>query len=344
MFGIRLVAGLAAVAAHGLSAQESAGSVNVPPQIESAALASALDGKQLQLSMRGTSLTVLANATPAEDGCAALLTVQAPGSGRIWTRLLRWSELAWAGVTPEGATMVSFFEEEGRLPGDRVIFRPLDGARFAGELQRVAALCRAAGDGGEYSAIAGRKPGLGCHFAVFPALQLHDPVGMPPQPPRAVLSMLSRETPEAELQILVEQAPARAGTADDWGRPFVAFTFADPALKAMGITAARFALDGKAIAAEHALATYGDTRLRISMDPFMASRGGARVQTFFDSLATREQATLTLLDASGRTRQQFTFDVGPALDVTRRALQAARWTCAGAQPPPLQAANWLPED
>lgn len=332
MLASGLMAALAVATTHGALAADSA------------LLAEALGGRTLDLTMRGTTVAVLASAVPAEDGCAALATAHAPGSPRKWTRRFRWSEVAWTGTTAEGRTTVSFFEHEGRLPGDTLEFAPADAAGFRAALARVVGACRAARGAGERIAIAGSSSMPTCYFARLPALELIESAAPPPMgdPPRAVLTLLSRENPQAELQLLVERAaPDSAAGSDDWGRPAVAFTFADPRLKDMRIGEARFALDGKAIKAQHTIAAYGDTRIRISMDSLPVA-GSKAPPSFYRSLAGSGEVGLTLLDEAGKSQAVLHFDAGPALAAAREALRAADWSCASAAPAPAPAARWQP--
>lgn len=312
---------------------------------DSAVLAAALAGPTLTLTMRGTSVAVLASASPAEGGCAALVSAYAPGRARRWNRLFRWSEVAWAGETVDGHTMVSFFDQAARLPADSLVFAPVDGAAFRAALVRVTAGCRANRSEGERIIASTSTHSRSCYFAALPALLLVDSPTPPPlsDPPRAVLSVLARENPEAELQLLLERAaPDPAADGDDWGQPEVAFTYADPRVKDLGITRAAFLLDGRPVAARHAIMTYGDTRLRIRMDPFAAREATVGAASFYRQLVTAGEVRLALLDSRQRRRVMLNFDAGAMLAAARRALRAADWSCTAAAPAPTPAARWQP--
>lgn len=290
--------------------------------------------------MRGTGVTVMARAASAEGGCAARISAHAPGSSRKWIRLLRWSELAWAGTTQEGATLVSFFEDEGRMPADRVAFAPPDGAGFRTMLGGHAARCRLARGEYERMTLTGPVAPRGCYFARLPGLHVVGADPARPDPPRAVLSVLARETPEAEMRFLFEHAPRRNTKGDGWGSMAAIFTFADPKLTELRIADANFALDGVPVATPHSLVAYGDTRLRIEMDrPGMTGVGRGQA-SFYRRLATSGETRLTLIDAAGKSRAVLHFDSGPALAAAREALAAADWSCVGATPSPPPAARW----
>lgn len=312
---------------------------------DSAVMARALGGPLLELTMRGTTVAVVAAATPADGGCTTQVTAHAPGKNRRYSRLFRWSEVAWAGATAEGRTKVAFFEHEGRLPGDTLVFAPQDGAAFRSALARVVAACRAVRAEAERTLVGAVGLTRSCYFARLPQLQLHDAEAPHAAfgPPRAVLTVLSRENPEAELQILLEQnQPGGHGKGDDWGSPAVAFTFADPRLAEMRIAAAEFALDARPVVADHSITAFGDTRVRIAMDSLRRPGGGAAPERFYKRMAGSGAVTLTLLGAANERRAVLTFDVGPALAAARLALAGANWSCAAASPAPAPAARWQP--
>lgn len=338
MTSFRYSAAFAVLAMQGLAAQAAPETNANPRSADSAMLANALSGQTLQLTMRGTTVSVIANAAPAEDGCSALISAHAPGMTRKWTRLFRWSETAWAGITPEGATMVSFFAPEGRLPSDRVVFSPGDGAGFRAALSRVASNCRSARDEAERIRITTQGSAHGCYFAGLPGLQLLESSGLPgSSPPRALLTVFARETPEAELQLLLQRV---AGNSEAWDQPSVAFTFADPGLKDMRVTQAAFALDGKPVMAQHAVTAYSGTRVRVSVDPFARARRGTA--SFGRRITASDEVRLTLLDDRKKSGAELHFEVDRALADARALLAAADWSCATAGPAPPPAAHWEP--
>lgn len=350
MFTWAIPAALAAAAAQGAqppaaavaAAPAAAGALTYPLATDSAMLTAALEGAPLELSLRGTSIAAPADIAPADNGCVSQIAVAAPGVANRWRRDLRWSEVAWTGLMADGRVVIAFFEQEGRLPGDRLAFRPPDPAAFRAALDRVITACRSARGEAERVLLSEHHASRNCYFARVPALELIDSPGGAAQaePPRAVLSVLARETPEAELHLLFDRAAPIE--RDDWGAPEVTFTYAGPMLKTARITAARFTFDGEPVTAHHSIAAYGDTRLRIRMDPF---RRGAGLHTsggpgYYAQLATSGVATLTLLDETGLTRAELTFDAGPALAAARQALRGADWSCAASAPTPAPAAEW----
>ncbi len=339
-------------AALAMAVAQSAAPATVPTAViasqplarDSEMLAAALAGPTLELSMRGTGVAVQAETGSAEDGCAALIAVQPPGAGtgygRRWTRLFRWSDVAWTGTLPDGRTLVAFFEHEGRLPGDRLAFAPADPVAFMAALSRVNEQCRVARDEAERVASGEYAGTRSCYFARMPGLELVEATEpeAAPEPTRAVITLLAHETPEAELRLLFDRADQANGGERE--RPEVAFTIAAPSLKALDIAGARFALDGSPVAARHTLALYGDTRLRIRMDPLAGNSQPQENESFYRQLAVSGKATLTLLDSKGATRAVLNFDAGPVLAAARKALHNANWSCALAAAMPAPAAEW----
>ena len=249
--------------------------------------------------------------------------------------------------------MVAFYEHEGRLPADTLVFAPLDAAVFRAAVVRVVAACRSAWREGERVEIAAPGPMRSCYFARLPQLRLYDSVTPPPaaDPQRAVLTLLARENPQAELQLQLERsAPDPAGEAgvgagaggNDWGSPAVAFIYADHRLKAMRIAGAGFALDGQPVAARHAIATFSHTRVRITMAALKPPRGVPPAASFSRRLVASSEVALTLMVAGGKHREVLHFDAGQALAAARASLTSADWSCAAAAPPPAPAARWQP--
>ena len=312
--------------------------------VDANGVANALSGPTLTLTMRGTTVQAIADVTPTRDGCTAVAAAHAPGKHEIWSREFRWGDVAWLGPAPDGRTRIAFFESEGRLPTDMVTFAPAEPGSFRAALARMADVCRVLHRDSERIAFGATGPMRSCYFPHQPALQLIDSGSSEGGlPPRAMLSVLSRENPQAELQLLLERAVPRPSAGDDdWGNPIVAFVFADPRVKEMQIAAARFSLDAKPVAAQHAVASYGETRVRIIMDPFAASSTGTAKTSFYRRLKTSDEVTLTLLDKTGRSHAVLSFDAGPGLAAAREALSAADWSCATASPALTPAALWQP--
>lgn len=308
---------------------------------DSAVMARALGGSTLELTREGTSVSVMASAAPAEGGCAAQVVARAPGGGRKWSRLFRWGDVAWTGVGPGSRIEVVFYESDGKLAGDTLAFAPQDAATFRAALARLGTACRAARGESERVLTAARGEARSCHLARLP--QLHIEESGRGIPPRAVLTVLARETHHANLELLLERSGAASPGDDEWGEPIVTFVFADPQLKAMRIVGAAFELDAAGVPADHAIAAFGDTRLRITMDPFRrSSTGGSGVGSFYRRLATSGEATLSLLGADKAPRAVLHFDAGAMLAAARKALRATDWSCTGAVPAPDPASRWQP--
>ena len=310
-----------------------------PFAADSALLARALGGPALELTTRGTSVTLLASATPVEGGCAAEMTARLPGGSPAYSRRVRWSDMAWSGQADGGRTKLAFFENEGRLANDMLAFAPGNAAAFQAALARVVSACRSAPSEGDR--VLARRPGRApsCYFARLPQLQLYD-VATPAFPgdrPRAVLTLLSRENPEAELQLFLER-----GEAGEWGNPAVAFIYADRRLGEAGITGASFSLDGSDVVTRHSLTTFGDTRVRIAMDSFLGGTGEQGADSFYRRMVGSREIQLTLADGGTKPRAVLHFDVGTALAAARDALKSSDWTCAGAMPDASPAAAWKP--
>lgn len=339
MFGLKIVAALAALGMHPFLSQPEGQGVSSPLHRDSAMLADALSGPTLQLTVRGTSVTVLANATPAEGGCAARITARAPDGNQEWSRLFRWSELAWSGVRADGSAGLAFFEQEGHLPVDRLDFNPDDAAAFTSALVRVAEGCRAPRAETERVMIASKVAQPGCYFARHPGLRLAE--GAAPYPARAMLTVLARETPDAELQLFFEREVTNGG--DSWGAPWIDFTFADDRLAQVPVAKVAFAIDGRALAVQHSIANYGDTRLRIRIAQVQSPSDPARAGIFRQRLAAGKEVRLTLFDSTGRIRSVVHFDTGAQLAPARAAMSATGSSCADAAPAPAMASKWQPE-
>ena len=338
-----LLVALAATAIAPPDARPPVASPETGVSADAEAVAAALSGPDLALSMRGATVEVIAAVTPGDAGCSAVVAAHAPGKRKVWSREFRWDEVAWIGNAADGRTTVAFFEPEGRLPGDTVTFSPTDGTGFRAALTRISRGCRALRGESERVAFGAQGPMRSCYFPRLPSLQLIDTQAASPAalPARAMLSLLSRENPQGELQLLIERAASdRSAGGDDWGEPVVAFVFADPRMKDMRITSARFALDAKPVAANNAVAGYGETRVRIMMDPFAPPASGKAQTSFYHRLSSSREVTLGLLDASGQSRVELRFDAGPALAAARAALRAADWSCASAIPASAPAARW----
>lgn len=304
---------------------------------DSAALAGALHGGRLDFALRGAGLTVHAEALPAESGCATRIATRIVDGSTVWTRLLRWADVAWTGALPDGRVTVAFYEREGRLPGDRLTFAPGDSAAFRQALQRVAETCRNAA-AEDQRVPSGEYPrSRSCYFARLPELELIEPIGRASQgeSSRAVLTILADETPEAELRLFLE----RRLDGNGWAEPEVAFTVAGPALPDRQIAAARFALDGAAVDAQHSLALYNHTRLRIRMDHFRAQAATEGDDSFYRRLAASDRTTLALIDTAGASRGAFNFEIGTKLTAARRALEAVAGSC-GPSRPPISEPSW----
>ncbi|WP_133365968.1 hypothetical protein [Qipengyuania sediminis] len=305
------------------------------PIAQSAMLADLLSGPELALTMRGATVTVRARAISVEAGCAARLAAEVPGRGEVFTRLLRWSELAWAGAAEDGQVRIAFYDHEGRLPVDTLTFAPADAARFQAALAAVVSTCRGMPESAPrvmtYSHAAGRS----CYFAGLPQLQLLDAAAgaFPAQPSRALLTLLARERPEAEMQVLMERpgADGPAGAEPDvFERASVAFVYAGERVTELAVAEAGFALDAITLPAPHTIAVYGDTRIRITLTNELAGR-----------LTAGKEVKLILRDGARQERAAVHFDAGPALEAARRALAAADWSCAEAASQPPAAARWI---
>lgn len=336
MTGPKTIALAAALAATSLSAQTAALAAGFPVAADSVTLANALTGPALDLTMRGTTVTVMATASVVQEGCALLMTAHAPGSDRRWSRLYRWSDVAWSGSTPDGRTKVAFYDHEARMPVDMVTFRPIDPTAFTAAVERASLACRSAHGEGDRIAVNPAVADPSCIFPRHPGLQLVPASRASDRqaPPRAMLTILARENPEAELQLLFERAAHDSPVA-------TAFTFADPRLRDMRIAAADFALDGTPVIARHSLATFGDTRVRITLDPDLqaAGREGA---SFDRKLAASGEMALVLLDSARRPKAKLHFRATAAMAAARRALETIDWSCEGASPAPGPASEWKP--
>jgi hypothetical protein len=248
-----------------------------------------------------------------EDGCAPRIVASALTGGRKWTRAFRWGDIAWTGSGPAGRIVVVFYESDGKLAGDTLAFAPPDAATFRAALGRMATACRSARGADERILASTQREVKSCYFGRFPQLQLEDGGAG-----RAVLTILSRENPQTNLELILDRAGS--GGDDDWGDPSVAFVFADPQLRSIRIAGAAFELDGAAVPADHAIAAFGETRLRITMNPFRGGPvGGKGAGSFYRRLSASGVATLSLLGDDKATRAALHFDAGPMLAAGRSA-------------------------
>lgn len=300
-----------------------------------AALVATIDNTRLDVWQRSVGLTVRADARSVGDGCTTAIASQYPGQSDAWTRLLRWDQVAWSGTLADGRVMVAFFEQDGRLANDRVTFAPADATAFQAGVARVAQSCRAGRARQERVIVADYPLWRSCYLARTPAVELVETRSLTgrAEEPRASMSVYARETPEAELHLLFDGDP---DTAE------VSFTIARSDLRRMGVAGAAFALDETTVDPRHSLAFYGDTRLRIRMDPFSMVTPAATTTepSYFERLTDSRTATLTLVDAARKPIGRLTFDIGSALTEARETLRATPWTCAAPAPAPTPAAQF----
>lgn len=331
MFVLGMPAAMAVAALHYAGPVEA----DMQRMRDRAALVAAIHGSEIDLRRHSIGVTIQAHARAIDAGCATALASQAQGRPNNWMRQLRWDQLAWTGEQPDGRVMIAFFEEDGRLPGDRLIFAPADPVAFRATVERVAQACRVERAQDERVMMDDHPGWRSCYFGQMPALELVEMLhgAAPAERPRATMSVFARETPEAELRLLFEGDPQSAE---------VSFTIAGPDLRRMRIARASFALDGVAVTPQHSLAAYGHTRLRIRMDPFRALKPASSTAepAYFARLVDSGVATLTLLNASGQAVGSLTFDIGQALTKARLALAATPWSCASSIPAPAPAAQW----
>lgn len=320
------------------------GAFPAAPASDSAALAGAISGQRLELALRGVGTAIHAEARPTEDGCATLIVASTPGAAGTWTRLLRWGDVAWTGALPDGRVLVAFYEQEGRLPGDRLAFAPADPAAFRAVLTRVSEACRGAAAETERVLSGDYTGSRSCYFARHPGLELVEATEPRPrtEPTRAVITVLAEETPDAELRLLVERAANEHGGS--WGQPDVAFTVAGAGLKDQKIGAVRFAFDGAPVDARHSIALYNETRLRIRMDRSAGNAPAYSRDSYYRRLVASGRATVTLVDSAGISRAVLNFDTGPALAAARQALDAVAWSCTAAAPMATPAVQWRAAD
>ena len=325
----------------------SAGPEQLAPGIaaDSEVMAHALGGPVLEMTMRGTTVAVMASATPTEGGCAAQVVAHAPGAPQKWSRLFRWSDVAWTGAAADGRLKVVFYEHEGRLPGDTLVFAPRDGATFRAALTRVVDACRTMRARDELVLASQQGPSRSCYFARLPQLQLHAsniPAHLGGRQ-QALLTLISRENPEAELQLLLDPSAFGASLgANEPASPGIAFIYANHKLRDLRIASASFELDAQPVRAPHAIAAFGDTRLRIAMDSRRPPAGSLTPGAFSRRLSASGEVKLTLHDSTRAPRAVLHFDIGPALDAARAALRSADWSCGAPTPAPVPAARWRP--
>lgn len=307
---------------------------NSPLASDNATLAGAMDGRRLDLALRGVGRSVHAKALPTESGCSTRIIASTLDGSDAGTRLLRWADVAWTGELPDGRVMVAFYEQEGRLPGDRLAFAPADPAAFEAALKRVVETCRGAAGEGEQVLSGDYSGSRSCYFTRSPGLELVESTPPQREPTRAVVTVLAQDTPDAELRLLTE----RGAEGDGWEEPEVAFTLAGAGMEDLRISAVRFALDGEPVDPQHSIAIYNNSRLRIRMNPIAAT--APNEDSYYRRLFTSTRATVTLIDSEGAIRAVLNFETGPALAAARLALDNAAWSCATASAAPALAARW----
>lgn len=323
-----------------LSAQEAPPEALSPLAADVAAVTAAVSGRDVSLSMRGKSVNVVAQLEDI-DGCSAKMTAHAPGSTRKWSRRIDWADLAWTGRSGGNRAKAVFFEPEARLAGDTIEFAVDRPDEFRAAIGRLGKLCRERSVPVQTVAFGPDRGMRSCYLVRMPELHLIETPDDATLPPRASLTVLSREDPMAELHLLAERASGAAGAdAMAWERPLVAFVFADAQLGTAPVTSARFALDGEGLVTDQSLAAYGDTRVRITMDPFSGRAGKGGAAPFYPRLAGSIVVTMKLAGADGQGRGTFTFEAGPLMAIAQKMLADANWSCAKAEKAKPAATVW----
>lgn len=323
MIGVGLLLAMAAADAGARSPSASS---------DAAIVADALDGRRLQLEMRAQRVSVDAMAEPAEEGCATRIVARAPWGSRPWSRLFRWGDLAWAGMTVEGLTQAAFYDFEGHLATDLVAFAPPDPAQFRDALDRLVQYCRdRAGPATRILSNEGNRSRT-CFLAARPEIQIiaSKPEVEPPTPPRIAISLYSRESPQVELQLFFEGVGERA-----WSAPVVGFMIAEPRLVDGKMDKVAFAIDGQGHMVRHSIAAFSRTRLRIAMD--QSDPGFSR---FTSALASGEELVLTLWSPTGSPADTYRFNPRAAIAEARDLLSDEELSCDAAVAPPPRAADW----
>lgn len=332
----------AILAASSVSAQQVApsGLSDAPAAMDIAAAIGAVSGHEVSLSIRGKTVVVVAELADV-DGCSAKMTAHAPGKTSKWSRRIDWGDLAWIGRSGGNRVTAVFFEPEARLAGDTMIFDVEKPDEFRATVARLSQVCRERTAPAQTVAFGPDRGMRSCYPSRLPELQIIETPDDATLPPRASLTVLSRENPLAELHLLAERATAPGGKATgEWARPLVAFVFADGQLRDKPVTAARFALDGEGTTTEQSLAAYGDTRVRITMDPFGDRPAKGGIAPFYPRLARSLVVTMNLVGADGGSRGTFTFEAGPAMAVAQQLLEKTNWSCASAGKAMSPATAW----
>lgn len=167
-----------------------------------------------------------------------------------------------------------------------------------------------------------------CYFAALPQLRLDDSGADRGFAPRIILTVRSLENPQAELELMLTRSP----DGNDWSEPGVAFMLASPGLRQLGVEEADIRLDAAFVPSDLALVMFGDTRLRVMMDPYR--KNGKSPDAFFSRLAGSDRATLRLLDIENRPLAVLRFDVGPVLEAAKEMLARTDWSCGKTTPAP----------
>ncbi|WP_375291081.1 hypothetical protein [Qipengyuania sp.] len=299
---------------------------------DAAIVSSALDGRRLDLEMRGQRVSVDATAEITEGGCSTRIMAQAAGGSRQWSRILRWTELAWAGETVEGATQVAFYDTEGHLATDLIAFGPPDASRFREALARLVQSCRMErGEAARVQTSQGNRTRT-CFLGNRPEIQIIDtkPAIPTPAPPRLLINLYAQESPRVELQLLFEGVGEQA-----LKDPSMAFVVAEPGLMNGQVKRARFRINGRDFAVRHSIAAFGTTRLRIAIDPRASG-----FDSFATALGSSSELVLSLLSRDGSAIGRYTFDPRQTLRQAKELLAGTGPSCNEAVPRLSRAADW----
>ena len=295
-------------------------------------VSSALDGRRLHLEMRGRSVSVDATAEVTEGGCSTRIVAQAAGGARQWSRILRWTELAWAGETVEGTTQVAFYDTEGHLATDLVAFEPPDAPRFREALARLVQSCRIErGEAARVQISEGNRTRT-CFSGIRPEIQIIDtkPAVPTPSPPRLLINLYAQESPRVELQLLFEGVGEQA-----LRDPSMAFVVAEPDLMNGTVKRASFRINGRDFAVRHLIAAFGTTRLRIAIDPRTSG-----FNSFANALGSSRELVLSLWSRNGSAIGRYTFDPRQTLGQAKELLAGTGPSCNEAVPRLSRAADW----
>lgn len=275
------------------------------------------------------NVTVLADVGLASAPCSLKIGTRFDRDNAQAPRAADWINASWSMPGYQGRMDPLDFATAplAPTPGPLALGRPTEPRNNSGRLNFTCETRRSLAD--ERVVTLARGGARNCYYTELPQLRLDDSGSDRGFPPRIILTVRSRENPHAELELMITRSPDGTG----WSEPGVAFVLAAPNLRALGVAEARIDLDRTAVASDLAIVMFGETRLRIMMDPSRNALTGKSSGKFFSRLVQSDRATLRLFDKTDTPITDLRFDVGQVLEAAREMLDRTNWSCGKVDPP-----------